>query len=82
MKETEIEGATPEQLMRMLDGELLSHRSQQKDRGRNRAIIMVAGLLFIVIGAGVALLVLDQMLAEMKQNGASHASPAPAQTNN
>ena len=82
MKETEIEEATPEQLMRMLDGELLSHRSQRTDRGRNRAILLVAGLLFIVIAAGVALLVLDQMLSEMRQNGAAHASPTPAQTNN
>jgi hypothetical protein len=74
-KETESEGATPEQLMQMLDLQLNSHRSQRAGASRNRAIILVVGLLFIVAAAGAALLVLDQMLADLRQNG-SAAHPA------
>ena len=55
--------------MQMLDHELATHRSHRKGTNRNRAIILVAGVLFIVIAAGAALLVLDQMLSDLRQNG-------------
>ena len=67
-KETETKGATPEQLMEILNQQLASQRSHREGASRNRAIILVAGVLFIVVAAGVALLVLDQMLADLRQN--------------
>lgn len=69
MKETETQGATPEQLLQILDSQLAAQRSHHAGRSRNRAIILVVGLLFIVVAAGAALLVLDQMLADLRQNG-------------
>lgn len=65
-KETGMPEATPEQLMQLLDVQLASQRSQRTNSGRNRAIILVVGLLFIVIAAGAALLVLDQMLVDLR----------------
>jgi hypothetical protein len=65
MKETETSESTPEELLKMLDAQLAVQRSQRGNSARNRAIILVGGVLFIVIGAGAALLVLDQMLADM-----------------
>lgn len=37
-------------------------------------MIVVAGLLFIVIAAGVALLVLDQMVADLRQREPASAA--------
>jgi len=71
-KETETNAATPEQLLKILDTQLASQRSHRGVSSRNRAIILVVGLIFIVGAAGAALLVLDQMLADLRQNG-----PAP-----
>jgi len=82
VKETGTPGPTPEELVKMLDCELASQRSHRPATSRNRAIILVVGVLFIVIAAGVALLVLDQMLADIRQNGQfPQASSGPAQTN-
>ena len=81
-KEAETEAATPEQLVQILERELAARRSHRPWTSRNRATILVVGVLFIVIGAGVALLVLDQMLADLRQNGgAAQSSTAPARTN-
>ncbi len=68
-KETETQGATPEQLLQILDSQLATQRSHRPNASRNRAIILVIGVLFIVAAAGAALLVLDQMLADLRQNG-------------
>ena len=82
LKQTESEGATPEQLLLILDGQLASQRSHRKGASRNRAIILVVGVLFIVVAAGAALLVLDQMLADFRQNGPnSHPGAETAHTN-
>lgn len=62
--------ATPEQLLQILESQLTSQRSQREGASRNRAIVLVTGLLFIVIAAGVALFVLDQMLSNLRQNDA------------
>jgi len=67
MKETETDKATPEQLLQMLDAQLAAQRSHRTQSGRNRAIILVVGILFIVVVASGALLVLDQMLMDMRQ---------------
>jgi len=81
-KEAETEAATPEQLVQILERELASRRSHRPWTSRNRATILVVGVLFIVIGAGVALLVLDQMLADLRQNGGvPQSSTIPARTN-
>jgi hypothetical protein len=65
MKETETTQSTPEQLLQMLDAQLVAQRSHRAQSGRNRAIILVVGILFIVVAASAALLVLDQMLMDM-----------------
>lgn len=74
MKENESDPATPEQLMRMLDAQLAAARSHREQAGRNRATILVGGILFIVLAAGAALLVLDEMLMNMRPDKAPPAS--------
>jgi hypothetical protein len=62
MKEIESKDATPEQLIQLLDAQMAKHRSQREKSSRNRAIVLVSGILIIVCTAGAAFLVLDQML--------------------
>ena len=69
MKEIETSKATPEQLLQMLDAQLAMQRVQRGTGGRNRALLLAGGILFILIGAGVALLVLSQMLADLPRDG-------------
>ena len=80
MKEIETTQATPEQLLQILDARLAMQRAQRGPTGRNRAMLLAGGVLFIIIAAGVALMVLSQMLAELPQNG-RHASAPPAAGN-
>jgi hypothetical protein len=81
-KETQSAEATPEQLMQMLNRELATHRSQRPKANRNRAMILVIGVLFIVMAAGAAFVVLDQMLQDFRQNGQTpQPASAPTQTN-
>lgn len=82
VKETESKEPTPEQLMQILDGELATKRSHRTNASRNRAIILVFGLLFIVIAAGAALLVLDQMLTDLRPNGPSSSQDSTASHTN
>lgn len=65
MKEIETAQATPEQLLQMLDARLAMQRAQRDPAGRNRAMLLTGGVLFIVIAAGVALMVLAQMLSDL-----------------
>jgi hypothetical protein len=74
MKEIESHDATPEQLLQMLDAQLVARRSHRAQAGRNRATILVAGILFIVLAAGASLLVLDQMLMNLQSADRTHAS--------
>jgi hypothetical protein len=78
MNQTESSEATPEQLFQMLDAQLAAQRSQSGKSSRNRAILLVGGILFIVVAAGASLLVLDQMLMDMRDG--TRPAPAPAQT--
>lgn len=79
MKENESPEATPEQLMQMLDLQLAAHRSHRAQSGRNRAMILVGGILFIIAAAGAALLVLDQMLMDIRPDkSAPPATEVPA----
>jgi hypothetical protein len=66
MKEDKSEDLTPEQLLQMIDLQLASQRSQREQSGRNRATLLVGGILFIIVMAGAALLILDQMLMDIK----------------
>ena len=67
MKEIESNHTTPEQLLQMLEAQAVARRSQRAKSDRNRATILVAGILFIVLAAGGALFVLDQMLLDLRQ---------------
>ena len=55
-------------------------RVRHGEAGRNRAMLLVGGTLFIVIAAGIALVVLSQMLSELqhgeRQPTAQAAAPA------
>jgi hypothetical protein len=64
--------------VQMLDAQLAAQRSQIEKSGRNRAIFIVGGILFIVLAAGAALLVLDQMLMDIRDGG--RLAPAAAQS--
>lgn len=80
MKEIETAQTTPEQLLQMLDARMAMQRAQRGPGGRHRAMLLAGGVLFIVIAAGVALMVLSQMLADLPQHG-RHASAPPAAGN-
>jgi hypothetical protein len=81
MKEIETSQPTPEQLLQMLEAQLTAKRSQRTSASRNRAIILVTGILFIVVAAGAALMVLDQMLVDLRQGDRPRmAAPGPANT--
>ena len=82
MKETETAPTTPEQLLQMLDGQLAMQRAQRGTGGRNRTMLLVGGVLFIVIAAGVALMVLAQMLSDLPQNGRHPATAKSAPAGN
>jgi hypothetical protein len=75
MKETGTEEPTPEQLLQIIDADIAARRSHSAQTGRNRAIILVVSILFIVSAAAAALLVLDQMLADLR-NGEHPAQTA------
>ena len=78
MKEIETAQATPEQLLQMLDARMAMQRAQHGPSGRNRAMLLAGGVLFILIAAGVALMVLSQMLADLPQHGRHASAPAAA----
>jgi hypothetical protein len=66
MKEIETAPTTPEQLLKMLDAQMAARRAERTHSGRNRTMLLVGGVLFIVIAAGVALMVLSQMLSDLQ----------------
>jgi len=68
MNEIETAKATPEQLLQMIETRMAMQRAQRTQGGRNRLMFMVGGVLFIAIGAGVAFMVLSQMVSGL-QNG-------------
>jgi hypothetical protein len=79
MKETDSSQTTPEQLMQMIDAQLAAQRSHRAQSGRNRATILVGGILFIVVVAAGALLVLEQMLVDIRPDKtAAPAAQVPA----
>jgi hypothetical protein len=65
MNQIETADATPEQLVQMLDTRIAMSRARASGSGRHRATLLVGGVLFIFIVAGVALVVLAQMAADL-----------------
>jgi hypothetical protein len=65
MKEISTPEATPEQLVQMLDAQMAISRAKRGMANRNRATLLVGGVLFIFIAAGLALVVLAQMVSDM-----------------
>ena len=80
MKETATDQATPEHLLKMLDAQMAMQRARRSHAGRNRMMFMVGGVLFIVIGAGVALVVLMQMLSDLPHGERRPAAQTTSQT--
>ena len=77
MNETRIPQATPEQLVKLLDAQLHLTRGQRtEDTGPRRVVVLVGGLLFIVAACGGALLILQHMLSDLREHGASQVPQA------
>jgi len=60
---------TPEQLVQLLDLQLASERGKRAGRSRNRAMILVFGLLAIVAAGAVALMIAQQILLDLHERG-------------
>ena len=69
-KQTETVPSTPEQLLKLLDLQMERERHNRAHKSRNRATFLVGGILFIVAAAGIALLVAEQLLADLHEQGA------------
>ena len=65
MKESQTAEATPEQLLQMLDARIAMSRARASGASRHRTTLLVGGVLFIFIAAGVALVVLAQMASDI-----------------
>ncbi len=76
-KQTETPQPTPEQLLKLLDLQLQQERSKRTHKSRNRATILVVGILAILAAAGVALVVAQGMLAELHDRGTLVPAPDP-----
>ena len=84
MNETESTDATPEELLKVLELRMAMQRAQRTGTGRNRMIFLAGGVFFILIAAGVALVVLSQMAGEMRnarRDSAGMAGARPATRN-
>jgi hypothetical protein len=68
VNETRTPQPTPEQLIKMLDSQLTFARAKRTEsKTPNRVATLVAGILIIVVGCGLALLVLQNMLSDLQQ---------------
>jgi hypothetical protein len=66
MNETRNQDSTPDQLLELLDAQLAAARSKRgSPTSRSRVALLVGGLLFILVGCGAALLILQQMLSDL-----------------
>ena len=66
---------TPEQLLKLLDLQIAASRSRRRETPRRRALVAVGAILFIILGALAALLILQQMVADLPR-GPRSAEPA------
>jgi predicted metal-binding membrane protein len=69
-QKTETCPPTPEQLLKLLELQLARERGKRGEKTRKRATFLVAGILFIVAAMGIALVVAQSMVAELKERGA------------
>lgn len=69
-QQTETAPPTPEQLLKLLDLQLAQERGKRAGKSHHRATFLVAGILFIVAAAGIALSVAQGMLADLRERGA------------
>ena len=70
--ETRTAQPTPEQLLKLLDAQLNVARTKRatEDHTPRRIALLAGALLLIVAGCGAALLVLQQMLSDLRQRPA------------
>ncbi len=73
-QKTEIAPPTPEQLLKLLDLQLERERSKRANKSRNRATFLVTGLVVILAAVGIAVLVAQQMLVEVREHARAGAS--------
>lgn len=76
-KQTETGQPTPEQLLKLLDMQLAQERSKRANKSRNRATFLAVGILSILAAAGVALLVAQGLVVELRDRGALEPIPTP-----
>ncbi len=66
MDQTRIPDATPEQLLKMLDAQLVAKRTLRSGGKQNQRIaILIGGVFLILAGCGAALLFMQYMIAEL-----------------
>ena len=71
--ETRNPQPTPEQLLKLLDGQLTLARTKRstEDNSSRRIVLLAGALLLIVGGCGAALLVLQHLLSDLREHGPS-----------
>lgn len=67
---TKIAEPTPEQLLKLLDLQIAAQRARRQEAPGKRASLLVGGLIVIIGGALLALLFLQQMIADLPPQGA------------
>jgi hypothetical protein len=80
MNENKTNEPTPDQLLRMLDVQIAMQRDKRKNTTRNRAIVLVGGIMIILGGAFIALVILMQRLQDMPRGPVENDPAAPTQT--
>lgn len=61
--------------MKLLDLQIAAQRAQRHESPHRRPTILIAALVIIFTAAGVALLILQQMVAEMPQGNRGNETP-------
>jgi|GEM_PF-4868127 len=61
--------------MKLLDLQIAAQRAKRHDAPSRRPTILIAALVMIFAAAAVALLILQQMVAEMPQGNRGNESP-------
>ena len=69
--ETRTSQPTPEQLLKLLEGQLTLARTKRTSEGHpsRRTALLAGALLLIVVGGGAALLVLQHLLSDLRERG-------------
>ncbi len=80
-QKTEIAEPTPEQLLKLLDLQLARERGKRANKGRNRATVLITGMVVILAAVGVAVLVAQQMVNEVRDHAKSGATAGVLEEN-